>query len=122
MSWAAKRETTCEEDAAYCLLGIFDIHMPLIYGEVRKKALIRLQKEIQWSLHLTLLLSKDNAPWIVLFERNPRFTGRESQLAQLDERLFAKDQTTKVAITGLGGVGKTQLVLELLYRTKDKHN
>ena len=55
------------------------------------------------------------------FERNPRFAGRGSQLAQLEEKLFAKDHTIKVAITGLGGVGKTQLVLELLYRTKDKH-
>lgn len=36
MSWAARRETKREEDAAYSLLGIFDIHMPLIYGEGRK--------------------------------------------------------------------------------------
>jgi DNA transposition AAA+ family ATPase len=35
--------------------------------------------------------------------------------------LFAKDRTAKIAIMGLGGVGKTQLVLELLFRTKDKH-
>ncbi len=33
LSWAARRETTVEEDASYCLLGVFDIHMPLIYGE-----------------------------------------------------------------------------------------
>jgi tetratricopeptide (TPR) repeat protein len=57
----------------------------------------------------------------VPFERNPYFTGRESQLAQLEENLFAKDQTTKMAITGLGGVGKTQLVLELAYRAREKH-
>jgi Cdc6-like AAA superfamily ATPase len=62
-----------------------------------------------------------NVPWIVKFERNPRFTGRKSQLTQLEEMLFTKDHTIKAAITGLGGVGKTQLVLELLYRTKDKH-
>ncbi|KAF7173630.1 hypothetical protein CNMCM6106_007691 [Aspergillus hiratsukae] len=59
--------------------------------------------------------------WIVPFERNPRFTGRKSQLAELEGKLFTRDHTTKIAITGLGGVGKTQLVLELLYRTKDKH-
>ncbi|KAF2191621.1 HET-domain-containing protein, partial [Zopfia rhizophila CBS 207.26] len=46
MSWAERRETKREEDTAYSLLGIFDIHMPLIYGEGRKKAMIRLQKEI----------------------------------------------------------------------------
>ncbi|RYP73422.1 hypothetical protein DL769_004224 [Monosporascus sp. CRB-8-3] len=33
MSWAANRQTTQEEDMAYCLLGIFKIHMPLLYGE-----------------------------------------------------------------------------------------
>ena len=118
--WAARRETTVEEDAAYCLLGIFDIHMPLIYGEGQKKALDRLQRKIQKSSNPASLVSTD-VPWIVPFERNPRFTGRESQLAQLEEKLFAKYYTTKIAITGLGGMGKTQLVLELLYRTKDKH-
>ncbi len=55
------------------------------------------------------------------FERNLCFTGRESQLAQLEEKLFAQGQTTKIAITGLGGVGKTQLVLELAYRAREKH-
>ncbi|KAH8704534.1 hypothetical protein GQ44DRAFT_753179 [Phaeosphaeriaceae sp. PMI808] len=34
--------TTREEDIAYSLLGIFDIHMPLIYGEGKEKALKRL--------------------------------------------------------------------------------
>ncbi|KAK5990741.1 Vegetative incompatibility protein HET-E-1 [Cladobotryum mycophilum] len=46
MSWAAKRVTTRPEDVAYCLLGIFDINMPLIYGEGRVKAFKRLQEEI----------------------------------------------------------------------------
>ncbi|WYZ35510.1 hypothetical protein EsH8_X_000157 [Colletotrichum jinshuiense] len=45
MSWAARRETTRVEDMAYCLLGIFDVNMPLIYGE-GKKAFRRLQEVI----------------------------------------------------------------------------
>jgi hypothetical protein len=45
MSWAAKRQTTRLEDTAYCLLGLFEIHMPLIYGE-GPRAFIRLQEEI----------------------------------------------------------------------------
>jgi hypothetical protein len=45
MNWASKRETTRLEDMAYCLLGIFDINMPLLYGE-GNKAFIRLQEEI----------------------------------------------------------------------------
>ena len=45
MSWASKRRTSRIEDMAYCLLGIFDINMPLLYGEGRK-AFMRLQYEI----------------------------------------------------------------------------
>ncbi|TEA20039.1 Vegetative incompatibility protein HET-E-1 [Colletotrichum sidae] len=45
MSWACKRQTTRVEDMAYCLLGIFDINMPLLYGE-GEKAFARLQTEI----------------------------------------------------------------------------
>jgi hypothetical protein len=45
MSWASRRRTTRVEDVAYCLLGIFDISMPLLYGE-GAKAFIRLQEEI----------------------------------------------------------------------------
>ena len=45
MSWASKRETTRVEDLAYCLMGLFGVNMPLIYGE-RHKAFIRLQTEI----------------------------------------------------------------------------
>ena len=48
MSWAEKRRTKREEDAAYCMLGIFDIHMPLIYGEGREKAFGRLWREIEY--------------------------------------------------------------------------
>jgi hypothetical protein len=45
MSWASRRETTRVEDIAYCLLGIFGINLPLLYGE-GERAFIRLQEEI----------------------------------------------------------------------------
>jgi hypothetical protein len=45
MSWAANRVTTRKEDLAYCLLGIFEITLPMIYGE-GDKAFVRLQEEI----------------------------------------------------------------------------
>ncbi|KAF5368843.1 hypothetical protein D9758_002899 [Tetrapyrgos nigripes] len=46
MSWAALRETTRPEDTAYCLMGIFGVSMPPIYGEGGAKAFMRLQQEI----------------------------------------------------------------------------
>jgi len=45
MSWMSGRQTTRIEDQAYCLMGIFDVNMPMIYGE-GSKAFIRLQEEI----------------------------------------------------------------------------
>jgi hypothetical protein len=49
MSWAKTRLTKREEDKAYSLLGIFDIHMPLIYGEGEANAFRRLREEIDKS-------------------------------------------------------------------------
>jgi hypothetical protein len=47
LRWAENRETTEEEDQAYCLLGIFDVHMPLVYAEGRKNARRRLLREVE---------------------------------------------------------------------------
>lgn len=46
MSWAADRQTTRREDLAYCLMGLFNVNMPMLYGEGGEKAFIRLQEEI----------------------------------------------------------------------------
>ncbi|KAK7455253.1 hypothetical protein VKT23_011125 [Stygiomarasmius scandens] len=46
MSWAALRKTTRSEDQAYCLMGIFGVSMPPLYGEGGTKAFMRLQQEI----------------------------------------------------------------------------
>ena len=45
MSWASQRRTTRPEDRAYSLLGLFDVNMPLLYGE-GESAFFRLQEEI----------------------------------------------------------------------------
>ena len=45
MSWASRRQTSRVEDMAYCLLGIFDLTMPLLYGE-GNNAFKRLQLEL----------------------------------------------------------------------------
>ena len=49
MRWATTRRTTRKEDEAYCLIGIFNIHMPLIYGE-GENAMTRLRRKIYKSL------------------------------------------------------------------------
>ncbi|KAL2682602.1 hypothetical protein Neosp_007054 [[Neocosmospora] mangrovei] len=50
MSWAAGRETKRAEDIAYCLFGIFDVNLPMLYGE-GQKAFLRLQEEICQRVH-----------------------------------------------------------------------
>ncbi|KAM6513508.1 hypothetical protein FALCPG4_015916 [Fusarium falciforme] len=50
MSWASGRNTSRTEDTAYCLLGIFDVNIPLIYGEGHK-AFQRLQEAIMNATH-----------------------------------------------------------------------
>jgi len=48
---------------------------------------------------------------------NPYFTGRDLLLAELHSRLTAPDQSTRrIALTGLGGVGKSQSVVEYAYQ------
>ncbi|KAH8800856.1 heterokaryon incompatibility protein-domain-containing protein [Xylogone sp. PMI_703] len=48
ISWAQNRDTKREEDLAYSLLGIFDISMPVIYGEGKENAFRRLNRE--WNI------------------------------------------------------------------------
>ncbi|KUI68076.1 Vegetative incompatibility protein HET-E-1 [Cytospora mali] len=69
MSWAANRKTTRVEDIAYCLLGIFGVNMPMIYGE-NKNAFLRLQEEIAKSTNdLTLFAWTSQDGWGV--DRRP---------------------------------------------------
>jgi hypothetical protein len=52
-------------------------------------------------------------------ERNPFFTGREDVLAQLQEALAAQG---RAALSGLGGVGKTQTAVEYAHRHSDEYD
>ncbi|KAK0725155.1 NACHT domain-containing protein [Lasiosphaeris hirsuta] len=51
MAWVKKRNTTREEDKAYSLFGIFDVHMPLLYGEGEVEAFGRLRERIDKDYH-----------------------------------------------------------------------
>ena len=62
--------------------------------------------------------------WNVPYRRNPFFTGREDLLEQLHEKLTATKAaalTQPQAISGLGGVGKTQIAVEYAYRYRDDY-
>jgi tetratricopeptide (TPR) repeat protein len=111
--WAENRTTTEEEDIVYCLLGILGVSMPTAYGEGQESARRRLQAEVK---------SAGSASSIIPFLRNEYFVGRESQLTQLEAKLFSdKQTTTTLAIVGPGGTGKSQLALEAAHRTRQNN-
>ncbi|RYO48225.1 hypothetical protein AA0116_g12610 [Alternaria tenuissima] len=84
--------------------------MPTAYGEGEESARSRLQAELEGA---------SDAPSIIPFSRNPRFVGRELQLAELEAKLFSNEQTTTtLAIVGPGGTGKSQLALEVAHRAR----
>jgi hypothetical protein len=87
--------------------------MPTVYGEGEESARSRLEAELKGASDV---LS------IIPFSRNPRFVGREPQLAELEAKLFSNDQTTTtLAIVGPGGTGKSQLALEVAQRTRQNN-
>jgi DNA-binding SARP family transcriptional activator len=56
---------------------------------------------------------------ILPYTRNPDFTGRQADLLALADSLFSQEETSTpptAAITGMGGLGKTQLAIEFAYR------
>jgi tetratricopeptide (TPR) repeat protein len=111
--WVENRRTTEDEDIVYCLLGVLGVSMPTTYGEGKESALRRLQAEVE---------EAGSAPSVILFSRNQSFVGRELQLVELEAKLFSNEQTTTtLAIVGPGGTGKSQLALEVAYRTKQNN-
>ncbi|KAK7177848.1 NB-ARC and TPR domain protein [Paraphaeosphaeria sporulosa] len=123
MAWAERRSTTVEEDAAYCLLGIFDISMPLIYGERKDQAFRRLDEEIhklnkgidfeQYAVRISL----------ASFPEAAQFVAREKELSEIHELLHGHSRSSRssVVLHGLGGIGKTQLAIEYIIRYEEKH-
>ncbi len=100
MAWASQRTTTRKEDMAYCLLGIFRINMPLLYGE-GERAFTRLQEEIvkqtqdqsvfAWGLHLPLNMENIGG----IFARSPaEFKGCHSLISLTDYNRSDPSQMT----------------------------
>ena len=52
--------------------------------------------------------------------RNSKFVARQNEINRLEHWLFDQDGSRRVAVTGLGGVGKTQVALELAYRLRNR--
>ena len=88
MAWASSRRTTRIEDSAYCLLGLFDINMSLLYGE-REKAFERLQKKILKRSDDESIFAWTNKDWVSggLLAKSPADFARSGNLVSLTHRL-----------------------------------
>ncbi|KIN06814.1 hypothetical protein OIDMADRAFT_173997 [Oidiodendron maius Zn] len=120
-SWAEHRNTTIEEDEAYCLIGIFDVSMVPNYGKTKDQAFRRLEDEIyrlykgvdfeQFAVGLNL----------VSFPEATQFVAREQELLKMHELLQDYSSRSCVVLHGLGGIGKTQLAIVYAKRYKEKY-
>ncbi|KAI9867269.1 MAG: hypothetical protein M1813_009547 [Trichoglossum hirsutum] len=111
MSWAAKRWTKREEDAAYSLLGIFNIYMPPIYGEGSQNAMSRLMKEIKDSNSISLPIAKGASFNSHAEEHNARCL-RHTRVELLDQIMeWTKDRNSKPIfwLNGMAGMGKSTI-------------
>jgi hypothetical protein len=92
MAWASRRICTREEDVAYCLLGIFSINMPLLYGEGGRNAFRRLQLEI--------LNSSDDESILAWYSDG---------YLSLDERsILERDQYGEICLTNASALAKLE--------------
>ncbi|PVH67512.1 HET-domain-containing protein [Cadophora sp. DSE1049] len=121
MSWAGRRKTTYEEDHAYSLLGIFDISIPVIYGEGNDKAMRRLREEIEKASKgfkredFSVAFSLSNVSDV------EHFVARKTELVEIHKALGGNGSRRVVVLHGLGGIGKTQLSTTYAKRYKDNY-
>jgi tetratricopeptide (TPR) repeat protein len=101
-----------EEEAKHALLAAVS----------RERAKPRAAPIFPGALHVgekLLLTGALNRIWNIPHHRNPNFTGQEEILAELRMALASGQQELrKLALTGLGGVGKTQIAVEYAFRYK----
>ena len=112
MSWASKRQTSRVEDLAYSLMGLFDVNMPLLYGE-GPKAFMRLQHEIVRNIDDESLFAWTDSSLLVsgIFALSPAAFVDSGDVVARDYPVFYRREPNTVTSRGLsielfGQVGK----------------
>ncbi len=103
-SWAAMRQTTREEDQAYCLLGLVGVNMPMLYGE-GKRAFYRLQLQIiaQTNEHSILAWQPLPDDWqsTAVLAPSPHYFAQSAQVRPMIARRTREASTHEVTNSGL---------------------
>ncbi|KAJ6789848.1 hypothetical protein PWT90_07057 [Aphanocladium album] len=121
-SWVRNRQTKYEEDMAYSLLGIFNVFLPLIYGEGKAEAQRRLREEVQKAVKgpprndFLITFSLSEAPEI------QTFVARTDELGEMRSALSSDGSRRTVTLHGLGGIGKTQLAVAYIKTHRDEYS
>ncbi|ERF69366.1 hypothetical protein EPUS_08638 [Endocarpon pusillum Z07020] len=112
MSWAKMRQTKRGEDKAYSLLGLFDVSMPLIYGEGEEKAFRRLQREIRGDNPLDRLPYAIEAPFNSFTRQHEPACLTNTRVNLLND-IYAwvdgKDERCIFWLNGMAGTGKSTI-------------
>lgn len=111
MSWAQRRNTKREEDTAYSLLGIFDVQIPLLYGEGRQKALVRLQKAIREHNSINLPIATGASYNSHAEEHNSQCLANTRTALLHDIANWANTEESKPIfwLSGMAGTGKSTI-------------
>ncbi|KAL5371686.1 hypothetical protein DPSP01_014087 [Paraphaeosphaeria sporulosa] len=120
-SWAERRNTTVEEDGAYCLIGVFGVAMLPNYGEGREHAFRRLEEEIHKLYKGVDFEQYDVGLNLASIPEAAQFVAREEELSKMHKLLQDHNSRSAVVLHGLGGIGKTQLAVQYIRRHKEKH-
>ncbi|KAK3073690.1 hypothetical protein LTR53_004504 [Teratosphaeriaceae sp. CCFEE 6253] len=119
LAWMAGRDTTRIEDMCYSLLGLFGARLTLHYGEgvesARKRLLAEIQNNNQQEHHRPETPPRPLST--VPFPRDPDFIHRGSLMDEIQQKLSVP--AARVALVGLGGVGKSQLAIEHAHRVTE---
>lgn len=124
IAWMEHRETTRKEDKAYSLLGIFDVQMPLIYGEGRDKAFRRLLEEVKKAVKGELLIPTANEAAFDsrAEEHNARChpDTRIDLLNQIQAWIEDTDGDCIFWLNGVAGTGKSTISRTIACRFKEQ--
>ncbi len=108
------------------LVGVLGFFIPALQSHYGTHAPVSLE---QSSLSKSNMISTNEAAplsaWHVPYRRNPFFVGREDILNQMHDSFTRHDSTHEVlpqVLSGLGGIGKTQLVIEYAYRYREEYH
>ncbi|KAI4594182.1 hypothetical protein KJ359_008457 [Pestalotiopsis sp. 9143b] len=119
-SWLQNRQTRYEEDLAYSLLGIFDVFLPLIYGEGFQNAKRRLREEVQKVKELKARHNIGASVQLDLIEMSQTqpFVARDRESAEMHDVLASDIAHNIVVLHGAGGIGKTELAVAFIKKCR----